>query len=83
MIYKVYVKGLKGYESKGCYSEDDLFFLLDELILNNNITGMILVIQHDIDQDMDSPFYLFTGNNLEYITFKEIFSNSNKELKLM
>lgn len=82
MIYKVYVEGSRGYESKGKYSEDALFFLLDELILNNEVTSTILVIQHDISQNMDSPFYLFTGSKLEYLTFKEVFSKPDKQLML-
>lgn len=82
MGYKVYIEGEKGYIFNGKYSIDDLIFLLDELILKNENPIRILVIQHDILNNCDSPFYLFSGNQLEYLAFKKIISKEPEYMGL-
>ena len=82
MKYRVYVDSSKGYKYENTVSFDDLFFLLDELILHSKEEMKVLVIEHNDELDSDLPFYLFSGSKIEYIAFKEVIAKSNERLVL-
>lgn len=70
MDYRVYSDSGKGYKYINTYDLVDTIFLLDTVILEENTKSKILVIWHDYAMNCDSPFYLYTGNQEDYINFK-------------
>lgn len=75
MIYKVYINNKKNGE----YEVDDLFFLLDELILKNNIKENIIVVEHDNCTNSDNVFYLYFGDAKNYINFSNFYRKNSKK----
>ena len=71
MDYRVYKDSGKGYKHIGTYDLVDTIFLLDMAILEQKTNSKILVIWHDYAMDCDFPFYLYSGNEQDYINFKD------------
>ena len=70
MEYKVYVREEMGYTLKCKGSIEKLFLVLDELIFEDSTDNRILVVRHDFVMDCDEPFYMYTGDEYDYIEFK-------------
>lgn len=71
MHYRVYAEDVRGYILKGNFVLDDLFFMLDELIIGNNANKKILVIEHDDELNSDTPYFLYDGDINYYLDFKK------------
>lgn len=70
-VYKIYNHGKKGYKLECQVTNiDDLFIVLDMLILEDNAT-CIFVIKKNILERTEEPMYIFTGNIEDYIDYKD------------
>lgn len=71
MEYRLYMMGKKGYEKVlTVWNEDDLWFVMDELIITEGYDETIMVLEHNRELDYDRPFYTYNGNIDKYIQFR-------------
>lgn len=71
MLYKLY-GNIKGWDLVAVKGEvDEVFCLLDCLILEQHKENRYIIVEHDLKQNMDNVYASLNGNPEEYIAFKE------------
>ena len=67
--YKIYIDTEVGYRQlKGLFSFDDMMNFLDDHIIDKQKKDKLLVVQ--TSKELDYPFYLYTGDYIDYMTFR-------------
>lgn len=70
MNYRIYVDGSAGYYKLGTYSNEQALVCLDWLILCEKTKEKILVIEHNIKDNIDFPVFIYLGKVNQYEEFK-------------
>lgn len=70
---------------EGNVKNEEVVLILDQLILEEEVP-IVLVIEHDFDNDSDFPVYLYSNNQDEYLKIRnsiggyEYGNNKNRKL---
>lgn len=71
MIYRIYNETNKGFKLECVVKDiDELFIVLDTLIIDEN-NNHIIVIEHNIEENYDNPMYVFTGDVMKYVEYRD------------
>lgn len=75
MIYKLYKDSGKGYQNEGTYSKDEIIVSLDCMILKEECTDRMLVIEINKKHNIETPVMLYTGDTKQYEKFRNYLTN--------
>lgn len=77
MNYKIYADNGYGYKKITDCKENGIIPALDVLILEQDKTRKVIVLEDDYGNNIENVFYHYLGNKTEYIGFREIILNEN------
>lgn len=77
--YKIYIETKFGYEVKGIFTLEKMHEFLDEEIIEKEKKNKILVVENDGKSEF--PYYIFTGDMVEYLTYRSDFIFEDKPKK--
>lgn len=80
MKYKIYVNGSAGLYDLGEYTKEETEYCLNWLIVEEQTKEKILVIEHNYQDNIEFPVFVYYGKEQEYIDFISYLNSDEKRV---
>lgn len=82
MNYRLYVKGSGGYTDLGTYNSEETVECLHWLIIEEKTKEHILAIECNEQRKFEFPVFIYGGNPLEFVEFKQYLETADNKSKV-
>ena len=78
MKYRLYVSGTNGFTDLGTYESDETIFCLDWLLLEQKTKEIVIAVEHNYEDNIEFPVFMYKGNLADYEDFKNYLNNQDE-----
>lgn len=78
MKYRLYVTGTNGFTDLGTYEADEVIFCLDWLLLEQKTKEIVIAVEHNYEDNIEFPVFMYDGNLADYEDFKRYINNQDE-----